>query len=198
MLPREVVLASHNPGKIAEFERLLTPFGMRVIAPFGTSPDLVEETGTTYRENARLKAVHIAREMGLPTLADDSGLEVDALNGAPGIDTAHFVSDVPWENNREILLRLMETPAAERGAKMVAVLVLVDATGEEIASSEGVVAGTILTWPKGERGFGVDPIFSVDGIQSLAEWTADQKDAWSHRGRAVRDLIERFGPVASA
>ena len=193
MLPREFVLASHNPGKVLEFQRLLAPYGFIVKAPFGGGHDLVDETGTTYLENARIKASHVARATGLPTLADDSGIEVDALGGEPGIHSARFVSSSPWENSREILLRLMDVPVSRRGARMVAVLVVVDGQGREIASSRGVVEGTILTWPRGQNGFGVDPIFSVNGTTSLAEWSADQKDQWSHRGRAVRALIDAHG-----
>ncbi|MCL4522120.1 MAG: non-canonical purine NTP pyrophosphatase [Firmicutes bacterium] len=194
MLPAELLLASHNPGKVREFQRLFSPYQIVVKAPYATDQDLVEETGSTYWENARLKAVHVAKSTGMATLADDSGVEVEALDGAPGIHSARFVSESAWENSREILLRLMDVPVARRGARMVAVLVVVDGQGREIASSQGVLEGTILTFPKGQGGFGVDPIFSVDGTTSLAEWPAEEKDRWSHRGRAVRQLIEICGP----
>ncbi len=194
MLPRELLLASHNAGKVAEFERLLAPYGISIKAPFGEGAELVAETGASYLENARLKALYVAQKTGTATLADDSGVEVDALGGAPGIHTARFVSGVSWENSREILLRLMAVPWAERTARMVAVLVVVDGAGYEVATSQGVVEGRILTWPRGQAGFGVDPIFSVDGVHSLAQATPEQKDAWSHRGQAVRNLIEGDGP----
>ncbi|MBX5467859.1 MAG: non-canonical purine NTP pyrophosphatase [Firmicutes bacterium] len=183
-----MTLASHNRGKWAEFMRLVEPFGVTLTVPEPSPSDLVEETGSTYLENARLKAVTMARTLGVWTLADDSGVEVDALGGLPGVQSARFVSDDPWENTREILLRLMEVPWPRRTARMVAVVVLAAPDGR-YWWAEGRVEGRILLWPRGTRGFGVDPIFSVDGVRSLAEVDDAEKDACSHRGEAVRRLF---------
>ncbi len=189
-----LVLASHNAGKIAEFSRLLGPFGISLDAPWAHSLDVVEEVGDTYFENARLKAQVVAQRFGVYALADDSGIEVDALGGKPGVRSARFVSDNPWENSREILLRLMGIALPERGARMVAALVVVSPDGREMAAVEGEMKGVILTWPRGVNGFGFDPIFSVDGgSTSLAEWDDQAKDAVSHRGQAVRRLAATWG-----
>lgn len=185
-----VVLASHNPGKLQEFQCLLREAPFRIIAWEG-SGEIIEETGSTYLENARLKASFVAQQTGLPALADDSGIEVDFLSGAPGIRSARFVSDVPWENSREILLRLMAVPMPQRTARMRAVLALVWPDGHEL-TSEGILPGVILTWPRGTAGFGVDPIFSQDGRHSLAEMRPEDKNRISHRGRASQTLIKTF------
>lgn len=168
---------------------MLAPFGVAVRAPWSGSGEIVEETGSSYVDNARLKARAIAEQDQVWALGDDSGIEVDALGGQPGIFSARFVSSDPWENCREILLRLMEVQTSRRTAKMVAALVLCGPQGQELVTS-GEVRGSILSWPRGHHGFGVDPIFSLDGIRSLAEMTDVEKDAISHRGRAVRRLWE--------
>lgn len=184
------MIASHNAGKAREFSRLLTPYGVTVHTPYAGEGEIVAETGGTYRENARLKALQGATR-GHFALGDDSGLEVEALDGAPGLYTAHWVSDDPWQNNKEVLLRLMNRPWPERRARMVAALCLAAPDGR-IWESEGAVSGWILSFPRGQAGFGVDPIFTVDGERSLAEWTEAEKDRVSHRGEAVRRLMERF------
>lgn len=189
--PREIVLASHNPGKLGEFQRLLAAYPVVLSAPFDGTGEIVAETGATYLDNARLKAVHVARQTGRYALGDDSGVEVDALGGEPGIRSARFVSDDPWTNTREILLRLMAVPFSLRSARMVAALVLAAPDGQWLAA-EGTVAGHILAWPRGGGGFGVDPIFTVDRIRSLAEADAGEKDRISHRGVAVRGLWEKI------
>lgn len=186
------VIASHNVGKAAEFSRLLTPFGITVRTPFAGEGEIVAETGPTYRENARLKAAAVARQ-GHFALGDDSGLEVEALDGAPGLYTAHFVSDDPWQNNKEVLLRLMDRPWPKRRARMVAALCLAAPDGR-VWESEGAVSGWILPFPRGQEGFGVDPIFTVDGRRSLAEWSQAEKDRVSHRGEAVRRLVAMLAP----
>lgn len=188
MLPSRVTLASHNRGKWAEFARLLKPLGVTVDFLEDAANDIVEEVGTSYLENARLKALAVARQLGVWALGDDSGLEVDALDGAPGIRSARFVSDDPWVNTREILLRLTEVAWPGRTARMVAVLVLAAPDGGWYWA-EGQVAGHILTYPRGYGGFGVDPIFSADGRRSLAECSDAEKDAISHRGIACRRLF---------
>ena len=184
----EVVLATHNPGKLREFQALLqaAPFS---IIPYPSEQEIIEETGSTYLENARLKARFVAQSMNMPALADDSGVEVDALDGLPGIHSARFVSAVPWENSREILLRLMNVPPENRTARMRAVLVLAWPDGREV-SAEGILEGRILSWPRGRNGFGVDPIFTVDGKHSLAQLPPDQKNELSHRTKATQALLQ--------
>ncbi len=195
---RNLVLASHNLGKIEEFRRLFAPVGIGVEVPGDYATDVIEEVGDTYFENARLKACAVAQRFGVHALADDSGIEVDALDGKPGVRSARFVGHDPWENSREILLRLMGVALPERGARMVAALVVVGPDGREVAMAEGEMKGMILTWPRGVNGFGFDPIFSVDGgVTSLAEWSDEAKDRISHRGQAVRRLATALGLLDS-
>ncbi len=183
-----IVLATHNRGKLEEFRRLFASTDVHLRLDDFSTEEIIEETGVTYRDNAELKAREVARRTGHWALADDSGVEVDALGGLPGVNSARFVSADSWENSREILLRLMETPWAKRTAMMRAVLCLASPQGL-VFFSEGVVEGHILTWPRGQAGFGVDPIFSVDGDTSLAEWSQELKDRVSHRGMAVQGII---------
>lgn len=187
------MLASHNQGKVKEFQTLFQGTSLEVVS-LETVTEIVEETGDSYRANARLKAEWVAKATGMPALADDSGVEVDALEGAPGLHSARFVSDVPWENAREILLRLMAT--SRRRARMRAVLCLFWPHGQ-VLYAEGVLEGCILGWPRGGRGFGVDPIFSVDGVRSLAEWPDVEKNRISHRGRAVEQLMSQLTSLAA-
>lgn len=183
----EVVLATHNSGKLKEFQLLLSdaPF---TLTAYPHNGEIVAETGTTYLENARLKAHEVALKTGLWALADDSGVEVDALGGLPGLHSARFVGTDPWENSKEILVRLMSRPMSERTARMRAVLCLASPDGSDLWA-EGVLDGVILGWPRGRTGFGVDPIFSVDGVHALAEMTPEDKNRISHRARAVQALM---------
>ncbi len=189
----EVVLATHNQGKLREFQALLrrAPFS---IIPYPSEQEIIEETGTTYLENARLKAHFAAKNMNMPALADDSGVEVDAMGGLPGIHSARFVSSVPWENSREILLRLMDVPIEKRTARMRAVLVLAWPDGRDVWA-EGVLEGWILDWPRGQNGFGVDPLFTVDREHSLAELPAEEKNRLSHRTKATQALLQILSNV---
>ena len=183
---REIVLATGNPGKLREMAAIARPYGLRIVAlPQGTP--LPEETGESFLENARLKARHVHRQTGLPALADDSGLEVDALGGAPGIYSARFsgpgATDV---RNNELLLRRL-ADAQRRTARYRAAVVLVDAGCEwsAVASWEG----EILTAPRGQGGFGYDPLFLVPELGlSAAELSPEEKSRRSHRGQAMRML----------
>lgn len=185
------MLASHNRGKIREFQRLLAG-GRYSIISLDTSQDIIEETGSTYYENAAIKAIHVARTTGSYALSDDSGIEIDALGGEPGVHSARFVGSDPWTNTREALTRLLDVPVSKRSARMRAVLCLASPDGETIFS-EGVVEGTIFLWPRGRGGFGYDPIFSVDGQMSFAEMSDEEKNRMSHRRRAVDQLLHRLG-----
>ncbi len=186
----EVVLATHNPGKLAELQQLLANAPFTVVEYQG-SGEIAEESGQTYLDNARIKAITVSTATGRPALADDSGVEVDALGGLPGIHSARFVSNIPWENSREILTRLISVPQSQRTARMRAVLYLAW-PGKGEVWAEGVVEGMILGWPRGTEGFGVDPIFSVDGHTALAEMSPDEKNRLSHRALATRNLMTKL------
>lgn len=191
MSDRTWVLASHNPGKAEEFRRLLTGRGIRLELPYLGGAGVVPETGATYHDNARAKSLAVARATGLPALGDDSGIEVDALGGRPGLHSADYVGDDPWINVRTVLAELMAVPWPERTARMRAVLVLAWPDGTT-AAAEGVVEGRIGFVPRGRFGFGYDPIFVLPDGRTLAEIPPEEKDAVGHRGRAARALLERL------
>jgi XTP/dITP diphosphohydrolase len=184
------VLATRNEGKARELAGLLAGIAPR-IESLREHPGvaLPPETGASYRENALLKAraVHVA--LGLPALGDDSGIEVDALGGAPGIRSARYAGESAGdaENNERLLGALAGRPATERAARFRCVLALVSATGETVV--EGTCAGRILDAPRGDRGFGYDPLFLPDSeTRSFAELPPDVKNRISHRARAAAAL----------
>lgn len=193
-----LLLATNNPGKVAEFRRLLDGCGWDIVAPADIGLNLsVEETGQTYEENAKLKAVAYAKASGLVTLADDSGLEVDALGGRPGILSARYAGPDRTDRERlEALLReLADVPDKDRTARFRCVIAMVDAD-ERVEIVEGTVEGRIMTTPRGESGFGYDPVFLLpDRGQTAAELPPEAKDEISHRGvaaRKARTLLERW------
>ncbi len=167
---------------------MLSPEGIRVVPAFVGGEAVVPETGTTYFENALAKAQFALAQLGRPTLADDSGVEVDALGGAPGLHSARYVSDDPWENTEAVLVRLLSVPWAERTARMRAVVVLA-VPGGGVFTAEGVIEGHIGMVPRGANGFGYDPIFVGPDGRTLAEWPPEEKNAASHRGEALRRLV---------
>ena len=188
-----IVLATRNAHKVAELRRILTDAGLDV-ALVGTEafPDLpdVPETGTTFAANALLKAHAVARFTGLPAVADDSGLCVDALNGMPGILSARWCGrhgdDVA--NLRLLLGQLAEVPAARRSGAFHCAAAIATPGGEERVV-EASLEGVILDAPRGTNGFGYDPVFRPHGFDvTTAEMTPDEKDAISHRGMAFRAL----------
>ena len=196
-MPR-LLIATNNPGKVRELRRLLDGCGFELVTPNEAGLTLeVEETGMTYEENAVLKARAFANASGILALADDSGIEVDALDGAPGLFSARFGGPGLDDEARTALLlkRLRGVPAPRRTARYRAVVALV-APGSSAASRaapaaaprvfEGVQEGSIADAPRGTGGFGYDPVFLVDGDRTQAELGAAEKDAISHRGRAVR------------
>lgn len=193
----EWILASHNPGKAEEFQRLLAPYGVEIAPAFVGEAEVVPETGQSYAENAALKAVYVARRLGRPALADDSGLEVDALAGRPGLYSAHYKSADPAENLRAVLMETVDVPWERRTCRMRAVVVLAWPDGRQ-ASAEGVVEGHLGFVPRGLRGFGYDPGFVLPDGRTMAELTAREKDQSSHRGRAVRALMQRLGLAETA
>ncbi len=189
-----MVLATNNPGKVREFRRLLEPAGFRVLTPaelgFGLE---VAEDGQSYAENALKKAQACADAAGLLALADDSGIEVDALDGGPGMYSARFGGPGLDDAGRTRLLleRLEGVPADRRTARYRAVVALAwpAREGRAPVTFEGVEEGRIGFEPRGERGFGYDPVFELEDGRTQAELSDEEKDAISHRGKAVRAAI---------
>lgn len=184
-----LVVASHNPGKVAEIEALLAPYGVATVGAAALGLPEPEETGATFEENAALKAHAAAEASGLPALADDSGLVVPALGGAPGIYSARWAG--PGKDFRVAMERVQrELGPRDRRAFFVAVLALAWPDGK-IAIFRGEVHGALVWPPRGERGFGYDPIFVPDGYETtFGEMDPEQKHRISHRARAFVKLVE--------
>ncbi len=191
----QLVLASHNAGKLKELQALLgNAVRVRSVGEF--SDVAPEETGLSFVENAILKARHAARLSGLPALADDSGLAVDALGGAPGIHSARYAGGGgDAANNAKLLEALREVPDAERGARFVCALALVRHAEDPLPIiCEGLWQGRILHAPRGTEGFGYDPLFWVpERGCSSAELASAEKNRLSHRARAMLQLRQRLG-----
>ncbi len=186
--PDQVVMATSNPGKIREIARLLESLGIEIVAQseFGVSD--ADETGTTFAENSLIKARHAAEATGLPAIADDSGLSVDALDGAPGVYSARYAGDAGDEANNDKLLAALDG-VDNRGAAFHCVATYVEPDGEALVAS-GEWRGEILRERRGDGGFGYDPLFYVPECGcSSAELAADEKNARSHRGQALRKLV---------
>ncbi|WP_076590726.1 XTP/dITP diphosphatase [Vibrio ostreicida] len=197
---KKIVLATGNQGKVREMAGLLAKFGFEVIAQSEFNVSDVAETGTTFIENAIIKARHAAKETGLAAIADDSGLEVDFLNGAPGIYSARYAGDdASDQENLEKLLNAMEgVPQQQRTARFHCVLVLMR---HELDPTpivcHGVWEGQILTQPQGDHGFGYDPVFLVpeDNCAS-AQLEPSRKKQLSHRGKALNQLFSTLSEQA--
>ena len=185
----QLLIATNNPGKLAEFERLLAGCGWELVTPAQlnlTLPD--EEPGETYEANAKIKALNGARASGLVTLADDSGLEIDALDGGPGARSARFLGeDASYEERfARILGEMAELPSEKRWARFRCVIALAEPESEEVRLCEAEVQGLIAFEPRGEQGFGYDPIFYLPNqARTMAELPSYMKDVISHRGRAA-------------
>jgi XTP/dITP diphosphohydrolase len=196
-----LLLASGNQKKLAELERLLAALDVDLCTPadIGGLDDVVEDQ-PTFLGNARKKALAAAAASGLWSLADDSGLEVDFLDGAPGVHSARFAGSHGDDeaNNRVLLEKLAGVPTRERGARFACALVLANPSGEVAAEFEGHAHGRILEERRGHRDFGYDPyfLFTEEGFaatgRGFAELESDEKSAVSHRGRALRALIEHL------
>jgi XTP/dITP diphosphohydrolase len=191
-MPQRLVLASGNKGKVREFRELLAEHAIEILpqSDFGV-PD-VEETGLTFVENAIIKARNAAAHTGLAAIADDSGLEVDYLNGAPGIYSARYAGDAgSTANNAKLLKALEGIEGPQRSARFQCLLVyLRHADDPTPIICQGTWEGSILTAPQGDAGFGYDPVFYVaDEGCSSAELSAERKNALSHRGQALRCLL---------
>lgn len=191
-----IVLASGNAGKVKEINQLLSNQLIQVIAQSEFNVPEIEETGLTFVENAILKARNAAKHSGLPAIADDSGLEVDALNGAPGIHSARFAGPAATDqaNNDKLLEQLKEVPEAQRSARFQCLLVyLRHPTDPTPLICQGTWEGRILFQPQGENGFGYDPLFFVpDHHCSSAALQPEVKNQLSHRGRALRELLVKL------
>lgn len=194
-LPETLVLATNNPKKLAELRRILEFEGVGVqvlgLADVAGYPEPAE-TERTFEGNAFLKASAAARETGLVAVADDSGLEVDELNGMPGVRSARWAGPAcdDEDNNQLLLAQLDGVPAERRTARFVCALAMVAPTGERRVW-HGTMPGRIADAPEGDNGFGYDPLFIPAGLSvTSAELTAEEKDSISHRGIAVREFVD--------
>jgi len=195
-----LMLATSNPGKVAELRAILASLfdlgGLSLLSPRDWPAPLpqVTETGTTFAENARLKADALAAATGIPSLADDSGLCVDALDGAPGLYSARWAGPgaSDSERNTKLLLALADVPPERRTARFVCAAALA-MPGGETRTAEGVCEGVILTAPRGANGFGYDPLFLLPDLRrTMAELTSEEKNRLSHRALAVSRLSSQF------
>jgi XTP/dITP diphosphohydrolase len=196
---RRFVLATGNAGKVREIAALLAPLHMIIVAQSEFAIEPADETGATFIENAILKARHAAAGSGLPAIADDSGLLVDALGGAPGIHSARYAGGGGDEANiSKLLLKLDGVPAALRAARFVCVAVLLHHPADPLPLvCEGSWEGSIATSPRGRCGFGYDPVFVPRGdTRSAAELDPGEKNRLSHRGRAFAQLVARMRAVS--
>ena len=182
------IIATHNNKKLTELSRILLPLGIEAVTDrdLGIETTEVEENGTTFEENAYLKAASACKESGLPAVADDSGLCVDALDGAPGLYSARFAGEgaTDAEKIEKLLNAMKDVPADKRTARFVSAICCVFPDGKTLYA-RGECEGVIAFSPSGEGGFGYDPVFFV-GDKSFADMTAEEKDAVSHRGRSLR------------
>ncbi len=188
------IIATHNAHKLVELRRILLPLGIEAVTDRDLGLELpeVEETGTTFMENARLKAASACEFTGLPAIADDSGLVVDALDGRPGVYSARYGGEEATDDDRNVLLlgEMKAVPVGQRQARFVSAVCGVFPNGDELCA-EGTFEGEIAFAPAGENGFGYDPIFMV-GDRTSAQMTPAEKDAVSHRGKALTVFSEKL------
>lgn len=195
------VLASGNAGKLREFAQMLADSGIELLPQSDFGIDPAPETAATFVENALAKARHVAAQTGLPAIADDSGLEVDALDGAPGVRSARYAGEPADDqaNNRRLLADLEGLPADGRRARFRAVLVyLRHAADPAPVIAEGIWEGRIADAPRGDGGFGYDPLFELDDGRTSAELPPEEKNRLSHRGRALTELRERLAGLSNS
>jgi XTP/dITP diphosphohydrolase len=195
----KIVLATSNKGKVAELSQLLAPLQLRIVPQAELGVTDADETGLSFIENAILKARHAALATGLPAIADDSGLAVDALGGAPGIYSARYAGEAATDKNNidKLLQALQQVPAGQRGAQFHCVLVYMrHAEDPTPLVCHGVWHGEIAASPAGDAGFGYDPIFFLptEGCTS-AELTRERKQQLSHRGKALTQLLALLSPT---
>jgi XTP/dITP diphosphohydrolase len=188
----ELIIASHNQGKIQEFKQILSPFGVTIYSADDFNLPDVEETGTTFIENATLKAETLSSIIGKPCLADDSGLCVNALDGSPGVYSARYAPNRNFDKAMDKLIEeIKSTNTSDWSAYFACVLALKE-PGKETKIFEGRVNGTITPHRKGEKGFGFDPVFIPNGFdRTFAEMSSDEKASISHRGQALKLFLQR-------
>jgi XTP/dITP diphosphohydrolase len=200
-MTRKVVLASNNAGKIRELQVLLAPLGFEIVAQGDLGIPDAEETGSSFVENALIKARHAAGLSGLPAIADDSGLEVDALDGAPGVYSARYAGAAASDrdNINKLLAALNGVETKRRGARFRCVMVFVrDPEDTDPVIAEGRWEGRIGEIPRGQGGFGYDPVFIVPDLNlAAAELPPEEKNRLSHRGRAASILAGRLRNLAT-
>ena len=187
------ILATHNPGKLREMAAILSQYGVEVVSPadVGITVD-VEETGTTFAENAMFKAKAICAAADLPAIADDSGLCVDALNGGPGVYSARYGGEGLDDKGRYTLLLQNMRGQTTRAAHFACAIACAFPNGDEL-TAEGRCDGTIAFAPMGEGGFGYDPVFFVpEKAKTFGQLTAEEKSAISHRGKALKAFSEKL------
>lgn len=192
-MSEKFVLATHNPGKLKEMSAILAELGIQVVGPDELGIDVeVEETGTTFAENAMLKAQAICAASGLPAIADDSGLCVDALNGGPGVYSARYGGEGLDDRGRTMLLLQNMRGQTTRAAHFACAICCVFPSGDTL-TAEGRCEGAIAFAPMGEGGFGYDPVFLVpEKAKTFSQLTAEEKNAISHRGKALRAFSEKL------
>ena len=192
---QKLVIASNNPGKLREFQFLLQPLGIEVLTQAQIGIGEAEEPHVTFVENALAKARHVSRLSGLPALADDSGICVTALNGAPGVLSARYAGDDPKsdQRNNEKLLREMRDVTDRRAHYYCVLVMLHHADDPQPLIAEGEWHGEIAREERGDGGFGYDPLFWLPELGKMsAELSRDEKHAISHRGKALRALLEKL------
>ena len=187
------VLATHNPGKIQEMQAILSQLGVEVVSPAELGVDVdVEETGETFAENAMLKAQAICAAAGLPAIADDSGLCVDALNGGPGVYSARYGGEELDDAGRTALLLQNMRGQTTRAAHFACAIACAFPNGDTL-TAEGRCDGAVAFAPMGQGGFGYDPVFLVpEKAKTFSQMTAEEKNEISHRGRALRTFSEKL------
>lgn len=190
---KTIVITTNNAGKAREYGEMLSPLGINVKTLADFPHFAIDENGQTFQENALIKARTAVKQLGLPVMADDSGLMVDALDGAPGVHSARYAGDHDDQaNNRKLLRELAGVDDLYRTAHFHTTIVGLKPNGDQLVA-EGRVDGHILRNPQGSNGFGYDPLFYVDELGcAMATLTDEQKNAVSHRGRALRKFMEQF------
>lgn len=187
---KKIVIATKNKGKVNDFKAIFQPLGYEVVSMLDVAPDMeIDETGQTFEDNAKLKAEALAQNLNMIVIADDSGLEIDALNGEPGVYSARYAGNHDDEANIQKVLKNMENVEMEkRTARFVCVIAI---AGPQMSTFtvKGTCEGLITNEKRGTNGFGYDPIFFVPELKkTMAEMTAEEKGAISHRGNAIRQL----------
>lgn len=189
---KELVIASHNKGKIAEFENLLAPYGVKIYSAKDLDLPDVEETGKTFAENAIIKAEALAEICNKPCLADDSGLCVDALDGRPGVYSARYAPNRDFDKAMTMLIDEIKTTRSKDWSAHFSCVLALKIPDKKVELFEGRVDGRIVEQRRGENGFGFDPVFVPNGFDvTFAEMSADDKKKISHRGQAVEKFLQK-------